>query len=57
MTLWLTLEWPSNVCVCLSPAGLPASTVNEHLGMLLDAAKTAKSPAYLARNVMELYDK
>jgi hypothetical protein len=38
-------------------AGLPASTINEHLGMLLDAAQTAKSPAPLARNVMDLYDK
>jgi hypothetical protein len=38
-------------------AGLPASTINEHLGMLVDAAKTAKSPAYLAHNVMELYEK
>lgn len=37
--------------------GLPASTINEHLGMLLDAAQTAKSPAPLARNVMDLYDK
>lgn len=37
--------------------GLPASTINEHLGMLLDAAQTAKSPAYLARNVMSLYEK
>jgi hypothetical protein len=25
--------------------------------MLLEAAKTAKSPTYLARNVMELYDR
>jgi hypothetical protein len=38
-------------------AGLPASTINEHLGMLVDAAKTAKSPAYLAHNVMDLYEK
>jgi hypothetical protein len=42
---------------CLCIAGLPANTINEHLGMLLEAAKTAKSPTYLARNVMELYDR
>jgi hypothetical protein len=41
---------------CVRPAGLPASTINEHLSMLLDAAQTAKSPAPLARNVMALYE-
>jgi len=44
-------------CLYCCVAGLPASTINEHLGMLLDAAQTAKSPAYLARNVMSLYEK
>ncbi|WIA21939.1 hypothetical protein OEZ85_004305 [Tetradesmus obliquus] len=38
-------------------AGLPLSNVSEHLNMLLEAAKVAKSPTPVARSVQSLYER